>query len=59
MSAELKSFPQSEIEALALEYVRAQDLSGLSPTQIFEMYDTAYAEIRKACYKKYPQMFSR
>ncbi len=59
MPVEIKTFPQTRDQALALEYVRTQDLSGLSPTQILEMYETAYAEIREAYKKRHPAITPR
>ena len=40
-------FPKSKFEALAMLYVQSQDLKGKTPAEIFEMYNAAYAEIRR------------
>lgn len=42
----LNTFPSNEIEALAMLYVQNQDLSGLSPEALLDMYQTAYDKIR-------------
>lgn len=47
MSENLKVFPSNESEALAMLYIQKQDLSGLSPAQIYDKYYDAYKEIRK------------
>lgn len=51
----LRTFPKSEIEALALLYVQNQDLSGLTPEQIYEKYNDAYTRI-KNCKRKLPNV---
>ena len=38
----MAEFPNSEIEALALLYVQNQDLSGLTPEEIYDKYRDAY-----------------
>ncbi|MEY8385954.1 hypothetical protein AALC17_01515 [Oscillospiraceae bacterium 38-13] len=43
----LKTFPSTEIEALAYLYVQSQDLSGKSPAEIHTMYQEAYWEIKR------------
>lgn len=43
----LNTFPASEIQALALLYVRNQDLSGLSPEEVYDKYRDAYERIGK------------
>lgn len=43
----LNTFPASEIQALALLYVRNQDLSGLSPEEVYDKYRDAYERINK------------
>lgn len=43
----LESFPGSVPEALAYLYVKSQDLSGMTPTQIHTMYYEAYYEISR------------
>lgn len=41
----LKTFPRSPQEALAMLYVKNQDLSGLTPEQILDMYQDAFEKI--------------
>ena len=43
----LNTFPASEIQALALLYIRNQDLSGLSPEEVYDKYRDAYERINK------------
>lgn len=45
MSGE-SNFPSNRHEALALLYIRSQDLSGKSPEDIVAMYVDAYGRIR-------------
>lgn len=45
MNNDLKTFPSNVAEALALEYVRQQNLSGKSPREIMRLYDKALLEI--------------
>lgn len=42
----LKTFPASKFEALALLYIQKQDLSGISPEQLLDMYEDAYQKIK-------------
>lgn len=44
---ELNTFPSTKVEALALLYVQSQDLSGLSPEDVLDMYQDAYTKIRE------------
>lgn len=44
--ANLSTFPSDRLEALAMLYVQAQDLTGRSPADLERMYWEAYAEIR-------------
>ena len=44
---ELKTFPSSDIEALALLYVQNQDLRGKTPAEIHTMYQDALYEIKQ------------
>ena len=44
-NANLSTFPDSEYEALAMLYVQNQDLSGLTPEQLLDMYQDAYDKI--------------
>lgn len=43
----LNAFPSNRAEALALLYLKAQDLTGKSPSEIQTMYFEAYYEIKK------------
>lgn len=42
----LKTLPASKFEALALLYIQKQDLSGISPEQLLDMYEDAYQKIK-------------
>ena len=42
----LLTFTSDECKALAMLYVQNQDLSGLTPEQILDMYQDAYDKIR-------------
>ena len=42
----LYTFPSSEFEALALLYIQNQDLSGLTPEEVYDKYHEAYNKIR-------------
>ena len=37
----LNTFPETDIEALALLYVQNQDLKNVTPEELIEMYDNA------------------
>lgn len=37
----LSTFPETEIEALAMLYVQNQDLKDVTPEKLLEMYDSA------------------
>lgn len=41
----LNSFPSDRREALAMLFLKNQDLSGKSPEELAEMYDDAYEKI--------------
>lgn len=41
-------FPATKTEAIALEYVRSQSLSGKSPREILMIYEDAQSEIDNA-----------
>lgn len=43
---DLYSFPDNKYDALAMLYVQHQDLSGLTPEQLLDMYHEAYDKIR-------------
>lgn len=46
MSDNFMTFPSNESQAIALLYVQNQDLTGLTPAQIYDKYRNAYEEIR-------------
>jgi hypothetical protein len=43
----LKSFPQTQCEALAMLYLKSQDLTPFTPEQIYDKYKDAYEKIEK------------
>lgn len=45
--ADGKHFPETKFEALAMLYVQSQDLSGKTPVEVLNLYQTAYTEIKK------------
>lgn len=50
------TFPGDAIEALALLYVQNQDISGLSPEDLFDKYQEAYDKIREHSRAKRAEM---
>lgn len=42
---QLQSFPSNDVDALAMLYVQNQDLSEITPEQLFDMYQEAYKKI--------------
>ncbi len=38
-------FPENELQALAYLYLKNQDLSGKSPTEIYDIFINAYIEL--------------
>lgn len=42
------NFPSNKIEALALMYVQQQGYKDMSPVAMYECYQKAYDEIKKA-----------
>lgn len=42
----LSTFPETEIEALAMLYVQNQDLKDVTPEKLLEMYDSAVNAMR-------------
>lgn len=42
----LSTFPDSATEALAMLYVQNQDLSGVTPESLLDMYQEAYERIK-------------
>lgn len=45
--ADKKHFPGTKLEALAMLYVQSQDLTEKTPVDVLNMYQAAYAEIKK------------
>ena len=41
-----QTFPGTETEALAMLYVQSQDLSGVTPEGLLDMYQDAYQKIK-------------
>lgn len=44
---ELHTFPENEIQALALLYLQNRDLSDLSPEELYDEYKDTYDRIRQ------------
>lgn len=42
----IETFPANKLEALAMLYMQHQNLSGLTPEQVLDKYQDAYAKIR-------------
>lgn len=42
----LRTFPETETEALAMLYVQNQDLSEVTPEELLDMYQDAYQKIK-------------
>lgn len=42
----LETFPANKFEALAMLYLQHQQISGLTPEQLLDKYQDAYARIR-------------
>ena len=47
MADSFSTFPAGKCEALAMLYVQSQDLSSLTPEQLLDMYEDAYARLRE------------
>lgn len=45
MADKIDIFPSSKFEALAMLYLQNQDLSGLTPEEIYDKYQDAYERI--------------
>ncbi len=45
--SDLKFFPATKLEALAMLYVQSQDISALTPEQLLDTYNDAYDKIQK------------
>lgn len=43
---EIKIFPSNRAEALTMLHLQSQDLSGKTPKDIMEMYDSAYSQFK-------------
>ena len=41
-----RAFPETETEALAMLYVQNQDLTGVTPEGLLDMYQDAYQKIK-------------
>lgn len=54
----LREFPSDEIEALAFLYLKNQDLSSISPTEIYNIYKNAYDEISEVKKAKRQEKFN-
>lgn len=54
----LETFPCNRNEALAMLYVQRQDLSKLTPQELLDMYEDAYAQICKYAVEKENQSVS-
>ena len=44
-SVKLSTFPNNKIEALTMLYLQSQDLSGLSPEELYDKYEETYEKI--------------
>ncbi len=44
----MAEFPSNRFEALTMLYLKNQDLSDLSPSELFTKYNEVYAEIKEA-----------
>lgn len=42
----LRSFPSNKLEAIAIEYFKQQDLSGKTPAEAFDLFQSIYQEIK-------------
>lgn len=47
MSENKSAFPSSKLEALAMLYMQNQDLSGLTPEEVYDRYQDAYEKMHK------------
>lgn len=45
-NTQLETFPANKLEALAMLYMQHQNLSGLTPEQVLDKYQDAYAKMR-------------
>lgn len=42
----LRTFPENEVEALAMHYIQNQDLSTVTPEELLDMYQDTYQKIK-------------
>lgn len=42
----LRTFPENEVEALAMLYIQNQDLSTVTPEELLDMYQDTYQKIK-------------
>ena len=45
-SVSLSTFPANKFEAIAMLYVQQQDLSGKTPEEIYDLYETTVDQLR-------------
>lgn len=43
----LSTFPNNKIEALTMLYLQSQDLSALSPEELYDKYEETYKKIKE------------
>lgn len=48
-----EAFPKSDIEVLAMLYVRSQDLTGKTPEELLDMYESACSRMLAVREEKY------
>lgn len=53
------AFPSTKLEALALAWLNAQDLSGLTPKDILAKYNEALEEMEQANKESKPKQSAR
>lgn len=42
----LSTFPETVTEALAMLYVQNQDISGLTPEELYDLYNSVHSKIK-------------
>lgn len=45
-SVTLSTFPSGKFEAIAMLYIQQQDLSGKTPEEIFDLFETTVEQLR-------------
>lgn len=55
----LNSFPRNEADALAMLYVQNQDLKGLTPLDLLDMYQSAREEICEELKRQYESRYEQ